>query len=93
MRSLQGLAVLGVVMLTGVGGAAAAPAWTPHYNLNQPATPRVQSPPKPLFSILGVPVRIEAPVAPSYCICFFGNLPGQEGNDRTFPPGPPVQSE
>lgn len=43
----------------------------------RPAPPPQVRPPRPLFYAFGIPVVVDAPVAPPYCNCAYGRFGGQ----------------
>jgi hypothetical protein len=89
MNHLLASAVAGTILIAGVASASAAapaaPAWVSHYHVTTPATPSARPAPAPLFSLFGVPVTVQAPVRAPYSTSLFQTIPGQDGNDRTFP--------
>ena len=92
---LTKLAAIGLLMMAGAGGAAAqtsAPAPVPPslpMTAPQPRDfPSLQQKPtmlnnKPLFSLFGLPVGVNAPVAPPYCKCDESNYGGQPARSRS----------
>ena len=85
MRQIIGLAVI-AMMSAGAAATALAqqgPAPVPippdRPTMEQSAP---QPGPKPLFSLFGLPVVVNAPVAPPYCNCAMQNFGGQPARSR-----------
>lgn len=82
MRLLPALVVLGALTVGGAATAAAQQGASVRVTRRAPLVvrpappPRVQ-PPRPLFYLFGIPVVVEAPVAPPYCNCAYGRFGGQ----------------
>jgi hypothetical protein len=85
-RTLFGLAASGVLLLAGIVSAAAQRTTPPAPGAPGPPAfeQRANQPTgRPLFSIFGLPVGVNAPVAAPYCSgCAFENVGGQPGRSR-----------
>jgi hypothetical protein len=80
MRRVIVFSVFGLGLLA--GPALAAGTQSPSLTLKEHApavTPPIQKPrpPRPLFYLFGIPVVVDAPVAPPYCNCAYRLVAGQ----------------
>lgn len=85
MRRTLGLALIGVLSLAGSAraGSQDAPPSPPPQQGAPPMEQRATQPTaRPLFSIFGLPVQLNAPVAAPYCNCPFQNFGGQPERSR-----------
>ncbi len=72
MQRILGLVMVGALLLTAPSLAFAAATQSSVLGVlhsARPAAPPAPAMPAPLFSVLGVPVVVNAPVAAPYCNC------------------------
>ncbi len=86
MRELAKLAVTATFLLAApMVATAQAPAPVP--GTGRPPSPlfqqRTTKQTKPLFSLFGLPVGIDAPVASPYCNCIYDTFAGQPMRSRS----------
>jgi len=88
MKRILKLAMAAAFLLAGAPLALAAPTQSSIYG-HQGAAQSSAIPPPPLFSVLGTPVIVDAPVAAPYCNCATQNFAGQpmRGREAVIAPG------
>ena len=82
MRPLPALIVLAALTVGGAATASAQQGPSGRVTRRTPLVVRPAPPPqvrplRPLFYVFGIPVVVDAPVAPPYCNCAYGRFGGQ----------------
>ncbi|HTU55603.1 MAG TPA: hypothetical protein VMF62_16700 [Acetobacteraceae bacterium] len=87
MNRILSLAMAAGFLLAGAPLALAAPTQSSIYGHRGVAQSN-ETPPPPLFSVLGTGVIVDAPVAAPYCNCATQNFAGQPMRGREAPIAP-----